>query len=261
MKKKISDIKGFLIDLDGTIYRGNKLVPGAVEFINMLKRGDKKFLIISNNSSKSRRDYKNKLNKFGIEIDEDQIFTSTIATIDYIKKKYPKSKIYPVGTPEFEYELRSNDVKVSKNEGDVVLLGFDKTLTYNKIEVAVRLINNGAEFIATHSDILCPVEKGFIPDIGTMIALFEKATNRLPKVIGKPNKEMVESALLKLALPPNQVAMVGDRLYTDMKMAHDFGITSILVLSGETKEEDLLDIPSKPDYIFKSVNDILEVLI
>lgn len=250
-----------MIDLDGTIYRGNKLVPGAVEFINALKRSDKKFLIISNNSSKSRRDYKNKLNKFGIEIEEGQIFTSTIATTYYLKKNYPKSKVYPVGTPEFEDELRSNDIKIDKNEGDVVLLGFDKTLTYHKIKVAVRLINNGAEFIATHSDILCPVENGFIPDIGTMIALFEKATNRLPKVIGKPNKEMVESALSKLALPLNQVAMVGDRLYTDMKMAHDFGLMSILVLSGDTKEESLLDIPSKPDYVFKSVKDILEVLI
>lgn len=257
---KISDIKGFLIDLDGTIYRGNKLLPGAVDFINMLKRRDKKFLIISNNSSKSRKNYKNKLNEFGIEIDEDQIFTSTIATIGYIKKKYPKSKFCPVGTPEFEYELRSNGVKISKNKGDVVLLGFDKTLTYHKIEVAVRLINNGAEFIATHSDILCPVENGFIPDIGTMIALFEKATNRSPKVIGKPNKEMVESALLKLALPPNQVAMVGDRLYTDMKMAHDFGLISILVLSGETKEEDLSNISPKPDYIFKSIREVISEL-
>lgn len=260
MKKKISDIKGFLIDLDGTIYRGNKLLPGAVEFINALRNSDKKFLIISNNSSMSRKSHKNKLNKFGIEVDEDQIFTSTIATIIYLKKNYTESEVYPVGTPEFENELRSNGIRVSKNKGDVVLLGFDKTLTYHKIEVATRLINSGAKFIATHSDILCPTENGFIPDIGSMIALLEKATNISPKVIGKPNKDMVESALLKLAMSKNQVAMVGDRVYTDMKMAHDFGLISILVLSGETKEEDLSNMSPKPDYIFKSIREVISEL-
>ena len=111
MTKKKSEIKGFLVDLDGTLYRGNKLLPGAVDFINALQKQDKKFLIMSNNSSKSRKSYKNKLNDLGIEVNEDLIFTSTIATIYYLKKNYPNSKIYPVGTPEFEDELSSNGIK------------------------------------------------------------------------------------------------------------------------------------------------------
>jgi 4-nitrophenyl phosphatase len=257
MYQSLKGINGLLIDLDGTLYIGDRLIDGADKLLEALKLNNKKFLILSNNSSASRSSYKQRLSRMGILIDEELIFTSTIATINYLKLNYANSIIFPVGTPDFEAELKSHGIFLNNDYGDVVVLAFDKTLTYEKIAKASKLISNGSSFIATHADILCPTENGYIPDIGTMIALLKAATSKEPKVIGKPNKEMVEMAISILALPRDQIAIVGDRLYTDMVLAQKFGLKSILVLSGETKESDLLDSSFKPDFIFNSVKEII----
>jgi HAD superfamily hydrolase (TIGR01457 family) len=255
--RRLSSIQGFLVDLDGTLYVGNRVIAKAPEFIESLKRLNKSFLIVSNNSSMSRESYKNKLQKLGIDVTAGQIFTSTMATALFLQRRYPGSLVYPVGTPEFEIELRANGIQLSKNEADIVVLGFDKTLTYEKIAHATRLIRDGALFVATHADRFCPTENGMIPDIGPMIALFTSATDVSPKTIGKPNSEMIEGALSLLKLSAAGVAMVGDRVYTDLKMAQDFGLTSVLVLSGEAQRTDLKTLSSMPDYIFESVGDII----
>ncbi len=260
MVNDLSAIEGFLIDLDGTLYIGNKLIKGADKFIKYLKMNNIPFLIISNNSSLSTYNYQEKLLGMGIIVDESQIITSTIATINYLKINYPNHTIYPIGTPEFENELTVNGIKIDKNEGDIVLLGFDKTFTYGKLTKGVQLISNGAIFIATHSDILCPVENGYIPDIGTLIASIEIATGRSPKIIGKPNIEIFEFAINKLGLSKEKVAMIGDRIYTDIKLANNYGLKSILVLSGETNIDKLDKIDIIPDFVFDSVMDIAQRL-
>lgn len=258
--KKISELEGFLIDLDGTLYRGKEVIAGAPEFISTIRKKGKKLLILSNNSSMSCKSYQNKLRLLGIHINLEEIITSTIASIDYLKKNYPDSKVYPVGTSDFVSELQSEGIQITDTNADVVLLGFDTSLTYEKIKRATHMIRQGAHFLATHGDIFCPTDDGFIPDIGTFIPLFEKATGISPKVIGKPNHEMVESAIDRLNKKPERIGIIGDRLYTDIKMAKIYGFIGILVLSGETVMNDILTSEVRPDYIFPSIKEIIAAL-
>lgn len=258
--KKISDLDGFLIDLDGTLYRGKEVIVGAPDFISTIRKKGKKFLILSNNSSMSCKSYQNKLRLLGIDVNVEEILTSTIASIDYLKKNYPDSTVYPVGTLDFVSELHSEGIQITDTNADVVLLGFDTSLTYEKIKTATHMIRQGSHFLATHGDIFCPTDDGFIPDIGTFIPLFEKATGVSPKVIGKPHRDMVESALDRFNKKPECIGIIGDRLYTDIKMAETYGFIGILVLSGETVMNDTLADEVKPDYIFPSVKEIIQVL-
>ena len=190
-------------------------------------------------------------------MNQEEILTSIIASADFLMKQFPGAVVYPVGTPEFEEELLSLGINISHENADVGPLGFDTTLTYEKIKKATRLIRDGARFIATHGDVFCPTEDGFIPDIGTIIPLFEKATNVSPTIIGKPFRSMIDSALSRLNLMPESIGMVGDRLYTDIAMAKTFGLTSILGLSGETKMANLSTSEMHPDYIFPSIQEII----
>jgi len=257
----IADLQGFLIDLDGTLYLGNQVIPGAADFITTLRENDKRFLILSNNSSKSRKSYQEKLRQLKIEVELTEILTSTIASADFIITNFPRAKVYPVGTPDFEAELISLGIDIDYSNADTVLLGFDTTLTYEKLRIATKFIFEGARFIATHGDVLCPTENGFIPDIGTFIPLFERATGVSPLIIGKPNKSMIDSALGRLQIPVNNVGMIGDRLYTDMKMANTFGLASILVLSGETTADELIFVEPKPDFVFRSVREMIPIIV
>lgn len=255
--KDISALDGFLIDLDGTIYVGDTLIPGANEFIITLRQNQKRFLFLSNNSSKSVNTYRDKLRRLGIDVNREEILNSTIAAADLLSQQFPDATVYPVGTPDFEMELISLGISVSHTDADIVLLGFDTTLTYEKIRHATKLIRNGAHFFATHGDVFCPTEDGFIPDIGTIIPLFEKATNRFPVIIGKPNRPIIDSAVSRLKLTPESLGMIGDRLYTDIQMAKNFDLTSILVLSGETTLSDLSGSDLCPDYVVSSIQELI----
>ncbi len=252
---KIPEI--FLFDMDGTLYLGENKLEGASELIEKLKQKNIITVFLSNNSSKNKIDYYKKLNKLNIQCEMDDIFTSLSATILKLKE-YNIKKIYPVATPSMEKELLENGFEFDDTDPDAIVMGFDKTLNYKKITKTYELLKKGKRYIATHPDILCPTETGFIPDIGSFIAMFEKATGRLPEIIGKPNTAMVETVLKKYGKTKDQCAMVGDRLYTDMRMAIDSNITSILVLSGETKKEDYYKSEMKIDIVVNSVKDLLE---
>ena len=222
-----------------------------------LKNKGIKTIFLSNNSSKNKNDYLQKLNRLNIQCDIDDIFTSLSATILKLEE-YGIEKIYPVATPSMEKELEENGFVFDDNDPDAIVMGFDKTLNYEKIEKTYELLIKGKKYIATHPDILCPTETGFIPDIGSFIAMFEKATGKLPEIIGKPNTSMVETVLKKYNKTPDVCAMVGDRLYTDMKMAIDSKIISILVLSGETKEKDYKESGMHIDIVVDSVKDLID---
>ena len=257
---ELQDIDCFLLDMDGTIYLSNKLIDKAVEFIELLDEQGKDYVFFTNNSSKNTSDYKKKLENFGLSVPVEKIVNSGQVTANYVKNKKEGAKVYPLGTPSLEQELVDAGLELAKDKNediDFVVLGFDKTLEYKKLWDAHDLILDGVEYIATNPDYVCPLEGGkSMPDCGSMISLLETSTGKTPLVVGKPNTLMIDYVSDTLGVKKDRMAMVGDRLYTDIQMAIDADITSILVLSGESTEETLKESPQNPDYVFESVADI-----
>jgi len=254
---EMKDVSGFMIDMDGTVYKGNDVIKGAPEFIERLKKSKTPFVFLTNNSSSYREYYLNKLLRMGFDVTIDDILTSTTATIGYLMKHHSGKKVYPVGTPKFIEEIENAGIPINDKDPDIVLLAFDTTITYEKINNAYQFIKKGAIFIATHPDDLCPTENGYDVDIGPFIRLLESMTGTEAIVIGKPNPLMAKTAAEKMNVPLKGTVMIGDRIYTDMKMASDSGIRSILVLSGEAKEDDVNGMKTRPTMIVNSVDEIL----
>jgi 4-nitrophenyl phosphatase len=254
MTTSLTDIKCFLLDLDGTFFLGNRLIEGSARFLEVLQAQGKEYLFLTNNSSQHRRMYAEKLNKLGVSIPETRIFTSGEATAIYISNTRPAARLYVVGTPALEDEFRMHGFSLTEHDPDIAVLGFDTTLTYAKLWKLCDLVRAGLPYIATHPDINCPTEAGFMPDIGAMIAFVKASTGRQPdQIIGKPNQLIVEAISQKLRLPVDELAMVGDRLYTDIALGASSGITTVLVFSGETNPEDLNHSPFQPTYSFKNL--------
>ena len=254
MTTALSDIKCFLLDLDGTFYVGERLIEGSVHFLEVLQEQGKDFLFLTNNSSKHRRLYAEKLNKFGVSVAAARIFTSGEATALYLKDIRPEAHIYVVGTPALEEEFQSHGFLLTEDNPDFAVLGFDTTLTYAKLRKLCDLVRAGVPYIATHPDLNCPTETGFMPDIGAMIAFVKASTGREPdQIIGKPSRLIIDVLSQKIHSPITTLAMVGDRLYTDIALGSSANITTILVLSGESRREDLKNSPFQPDYIFSNL--------
>jgi HAD superfamily hydrolase (TIGR01450 family) len=240
--------------MDGTFNLGDRLLEGALQFIDVIQARGVDFVFLTNNSSKSRRFYAEKITRLGLPISEYKVFTSGEATSIYLKERYPGLKLYLVGTPSLEEEFREYGFELSETDPEVIVLGFDQTLTYQKLWRLCDLVRAGLPYIATHPDFNCPTEAGFMPDVGAMMAFVKASTGREPDaVIGKPNRLIVDSLAHKLGLPTGALAMVGDRLYTDIALGQTAGILTILVLSGETRREDLGASPFQPDYIFDNL--------
>lgn len=254
----------FLLDMDGTIYLGDELIDGSKRFLETIKQKGKRYIFLTNNSSKNKETYVDKLNNLGIQASAEEVFTSGEATTMYLKKQKEGAKIFLLGTEALEEEFIREGFILEKERHkniDYVVLGFDTTLTYEKLWAACEYISEGVEYIATHPDFNCPLPNDkFMPDAGAMAAFIEASTGKTPKVIGKPNKEVVESIALKYGLNKEDMVMVGDRLYTDIKTGENAGIASVLVYSGETKEEDYKNSEIRADYVFNSVKDMIELL-
>jgi HAD superfamily hydrolase (TIGR01450 family) len=247
------DKKVVFLDLDGTIYMGDALIPGAKEFLDYLAASGISFYFLSNNSSRSKSDYVKKLSNLGISTDEEGIILSTDGVIEFLLHKQIKD-IYVVGTKSMREMFIKEGFKTESLSPSFIVLGFDTELTYEKLKTAALLMQDGVELIATHPDMVCPTPEGFIPDTGSMLALFEKATNKKPlKIFGKPNPEMVAHILKKHNATPQQAVMIGDRIYTDMELARRVSCDSILVLSGETQREDLAQIEKQPTLVVENV--------
>lgn len=263
--KSIDDLKCFILDMDGTIYLGNEIIDGAIEFINTIKSMGKEYIFLTNNSSKNRRVYKEKLDRLGFDIDEERIFTSGEATTIYLNSIKSNSKVFLLGTEYLKEEFLNAGFNITdryENNINFVVLGFDTTLTYNKLWVACDLIREGVTYIATHPDKNCPLENGkYMPDTGAIIELLYSSTGKKPYIIGKPNKEIINSICKKYSVNKRDMAIVGDRLYTDIKTGENSGISSILVLSGETTIEQYNESKIKADFVYKSVKEINEELL
>ncbi len=256
---KLMETSCFLFDMDGTIYLDDKLLPGTQELLAFLDANEVPYFFLTNNSSKSQTDYVKKLDFLGIPTPKEKIFSSGEATAIYINKQKPKAKLYMVGTPSLEEEFTAHGFELVQDNPDFAVLGFDTTLTYEKLWKICDFVREGKPFIATHPDLNCPTGDGFMPDIGSMIALIATSTGKEPDVIvGKPNQPMTDAILEKTGFQAKQLTMVGDRLYTDIAMGKT-GITTVLVLSGEAKLEDLPNAPHKPDYIMKDLAELFHV--
>ncbi len=258
----LSSLRAFLIDMDGTTYLGHRLLLGAKGFFRLLDRRRIPYLFFTNNSSKDRFLYRDKLVGMGLNVTPDQIITSGEATALYLSTRTLHRRLYVLGTPSLECEFRDAGFVLAEEDVDAVVLGFDTTLTYAKLERACRLLRAGAAFLATHPDKVCPTERGPVPDCGSMAALVTTATGIRPIVVGKPSRLMVDMALRKLGATyrPRDVAIVGDRLYTDIRMGRRAGLTAILVLSGETRREQLEKTRDMPDHVFASIRELATAL-
>ena len=258
---KLRTVSGFLLDMDGTFYLGDRLLEGALRFIDLLNEQKKKFLFLTNNSSKHRSQYAQKISCLGLPITEEAVLTSGEATALYLREQHPGASLFLVGTPSLEDEFRQYGFQLVQREPQLLVLGFDTTLTYQKLWSLCDFVRAGVPYIATHPDFNCPTEKGFMPDVGAMIAFVKAATGRQPDlVVGKPNRLIVDAAAVKMNLQVNQLAMIGDRLYTDIALGQTSGIATVLVLSGETKLEDLKDSPFRPDYTFEDLAGVADWL-
>ncbi|MDU2064848.1 MAG: HAD-IIA family hydrolase [Sporomusaceae bacterium] len=260
--EKLQRLKYFSLDMDGTIFLGKKLLPGAIEFLQYLKASCRPYLFLTNNSSKNKQSYVTKLQALGIEATVEQILTSGEATALYLKKLKPQARIFLLGTPDLEQEFIAQQFILTADNPDYVVLGFDQTLTYAKLTEACHLIREGVPLIATHPDINCPTDdrSGYLPDTGAMLELIYASTGKKAKIIGKPYREIIDVLVAKLNCKREETAMVGDRLYTDIKLAKNAAICGILVLSGETKLADLAQAEVQPDYVFPSVAELTTAL-
>ena len=256
LKKK----KAYFFDLDGTIYLGNKLFKGVIELVETLKELDIPFFFLSNNSSKSTSDYIKKLNDLKLDITLKNLILSQHPTIDYLKSENYE-KIFLLGTESLKREFRQEGFILTDNDPEIVVLAFDQELTYERLVKASNMLQEGLPFIATHLDDRCPTEKGYIPDAGGIATLLFKTTERMPKVFGKPNKEMILFKLREIDIKPKDAIIFGDRLYTDIKMGKEAGVTTCCVLSGETTLEMIKrSETNKPDYVIDGIWDIAELL-
>lgn len=249
----VGELRHFLLDMDGTVYLGPHPIPGAAAFVRHLRETGRSFLFFTNNPTKDAAQYSEKLRGMGIEAGPEDVLSAGEATIRYLRTRTPHRRLFVLGNPSFEAEVQRGGFEMDDSGPDAVLLAFDTSLTYAKLEKACLLLRGGRPYFATNPDKVCPTEYGFIPDCGAMAALIEAATGRVPEFIGKPNAAMARMGMERIGADPARTAMVGDRLYTDIEMARRAGITGVLVLSGETKREDLAATAHKPHHVFESV--------
>lgn len=247
--------KAYLIDLDGTMYNGNEKIEEAAGFIKRLRRAEKPFLFLTNNSTASPLEVsKNLKERSNVEAYPEEVYTSSHATISYLKKMKAE-EIYLIGDQGLLEEFHSAGFTLRDEEVDTVVVGYDHEVTFEELKTASLLIQEGARFIGTNPDTNIPTEEGLIPGNGALLAFIEAATNRKPRIMGKPEATMMEGALKKLGFEKNDVLMIGDNYTTDIQAGIQNGIDSLLVLTGFTSREDLETVRKSPDYIINHLDE------
>ena len=260
----IKQIRLFLFDMDGTLYLGNQLFDFTIELLNTIQSTGRRYLFMTNNSSKSVEDYIKKLEKMGISATRDDFITSSQATAYYLKQHYPNHRLYVCGTQSLKNELIMEGFVVTENLADVdcIVMGFDTELTFQKLEDVSRLLltRESIPYIATNPDYVCPTEFGSVPDCGSVCDMIYNATGKRPVVIGKPSPLMPQLAMERYGFSKEETAVVGDRIYTDIKSGLNAGITGILVMSGETTAEILEQSKDKPHLVLQDASAIIKAL-
>ena len=259
-RELLSGIDLFVLDLDGTFYLGDEVLPGAMDFLAKCRACGKDYLFFTNNSSRSGQEYVERLTRMGVAVTRRDIVTSGDVMIAYLKRNHPGARVYLMGTPALEAEFSEQGICLVTDSPEIAVASFDKTLTYDKLELICRAIREGAVFLATHPDINCPTENGFIPDCGAFIAAISLSTGVSPKITGKPYGETVEAVCEARGVPRERIAFVGDRLYTDIAAGVNNGAKGLLVLTGESSVEDIANSAVRPDAVFASLGEIGEYI-
>lgn len=241
------------MDMDGVIVRGTQPVPGAPEFIQRLKERDRRFLVLTNNSVYTPRDLANRLRYMGIDVPDDRVYTSGIATARFLHSQRPGGTAYAIGEAGLTTALHDAGYVLTEHKPDYVVLGETSTYSFERITKAIRLVLDGARFIATNPDPIGPSEGGLAPSTGAVAALIEKATGVAPYYVGKPNPLMLRTALRVIDAHSEETVMIGDRMDTDIVMGIESGLETILVLTGVTTSEAVARFPYRPSRVVESV--------
>ena len=251
---ELKDVKCFLLDMDGTFYLGNQLIEGSLSFIDKVVSSGRDFMFLTNNSSHNANFYVQKLAKMGLSIDRSKVMTSGEATCEKINELYPGKRAFVLGNEFLLEEFAEAGIPVDNENPEIVVIGFDTTLTYQKMWDVCNFVRAGLPFN-------CPTETGLMPDIGAIMDFIEASTGRRPDlIVGKPYTGIVEAVKRRTGLNVNELAMVGDRLYTDIETGLRSGMLSILVMSGETTEEMLAESKTTPDLKFGRLSDMNDLL-
>ena len=254
----LKDIELYIMDLDGTVYLGNNIIDGSRNFVEKLKKQGKKFCFFTNNDSKASTEFMQKLINMGFVFNDENFYTAGLATIDYLNDKFPHRPVYLLGTESLKREFLKYGINLVEENPEIVVIAYDTELTYKKLDRACHYIRNGAYYIATHPDYNCPMTYGYAPDTGSYVALIKQSTGRNPDFMnGKPNKELGEIICKRFGVPKEKVAMIGDRLMTDMRLGINCGFKSIRVLSGESTLEDKEKSGLEIDLVINSVKDLI----
>ena len=259
--KILPTIKCFALDMDGTVYLGEQWIDGAMEFLHRVEETGRSYVFVTNNSSKNAAVYVEKLHRMGLDVREERIITSGQAAIHYLQSHFPNKKVFLLGNSMLQEEFEQAGIILEEDYPDVVVTAFDTSLDYRKMCKVCDHVRAGLPYLATHPDYNCPTETGFIPDIGAIHAYIHASAFRYPdRIIGKPNADIIDYLCARVNAKREEIAMVGDRLYTDIAAGRNNGLKSILVLSGEATMEEVSVSDVQPHLIFDSVKEMTGLL-
>ena len=256
--EKIKGKKGFICDMDGVIYHGNRLLDGVTEFVNWLLENNKKFVFLTNSPEKTPHELSMKLERMGLSVSADHFYTSAMATADFLSTQMPGCTAYVIGEAALSKALYDQRIYMNDVDPDYVVVGETRTYCFEKIEKAIALVNKGAKLIGTNPDTTGPTERGIMPATGALVAPIEIATGKKAYFVGKPNPLMLRHGLRKLGCHSEEIAFIGDRMDTDIIAGIESNVDSVLVLSGVTAREDIDRFPYRPTYILNGVGDIVK---
>ncbi len=256
--KELEEKKGFICDMDGVIYHGSKLLPGAKEFVDWLKAEKKDFMFLTNNSSKTRKELQLKLSGMGIEVEEEHFYTSALATASFLKKQMPGGSAYVIGDAGLTNAMYNVGFSMNSTDPDYVVMGETRTYNFEMLEKATQLVLKGAMLIGCNFDTTGPVDGGIAPATRALIAPVEMATGKKAYFVGKPNPLMMRHGLNTLGVDNKDAVIIGDRMDTDIVAGIEAAIDTVLVLSGVTSHETMLKFSYRPKYILDGVGDVIK---
>lgn len=257
-KVDFNEIKGFICDMDGVIYHGNRILTGAADFVNWLRQNNKEFLFLTNNSGYTKRELQQKLARMGMEVSEEHFYTSALATAAFLKEQSPGCSVYAIGEAGLLNALYDAGITMNDVNPDYVVIGEGKSYSIDTLTKATNLVLKGAKLIGANSDVSGPIEKGIMPACGALIAPIEIATGKRAYFCGKPNPLMMRTGLKLLGCHSAEAVMIGDRMDTDIISGMEAGMSTVLVLSGVTDIEDLKSYAYKPSLVLEGVGDIVK---
>ena len=258
LRDKLLQRKGFICDMDGVIYHGNRLLPGAVQFVDWLKREKKKYLFLTNSSERSPRELQQKLQRLGIEVEPEHFYTSALATATFLASQCRGGSVYVIGEAGLINALYDAGMSINDMNPDYVVVGETRSYSFEKLEQAVNLVRAGARLIGTNPDLTGPVEQGIVPACGALVSPIELSTGFKAYFVGKPNPLMMRHALKRLGVRREEAFIIGDRMDTDIIAGIESEIETILLLSGVTAREELRSFPYQPHHVLEGIGAVAE---